>query len=205
MFLAAKLSAQTLPWTNQCPCVFGSQQCPPPAQGLPLAGCLAPRVAQVGDKAHRQRAGTRRLLVFEGSWCTPQPCWAELALSQVGTRSGCFKEGRPGGFVKNSPPSWRVLTPGNRHRPPMHDRGEHPQVCLKRQVGRGSAAVEWGAADLTCQLCHVLPRYPGLALVTRWQSGHLRAWMPTGTTHCPRQAVAPGLHPQPPQLMRVRG
>lgn len=38
--------------------------------------------------------------------------------------------------------------------PSLCDCGECPQVCLKRQVGRGSAAVGWGAAGLTCRLCH---------------------------------------------------
>lgn len=50
------------------------------------------------------------------------------------------------------------------------DCGECPQMCLKRQVGRGSAAMGWGAAGLTCRLCHTVPGCLQLALVTWWQS-----------------------------------
>lgn len=52
----------------------------------------------------------------------------------------------------------------------------------------------WQAAGLTYRLCHAaVPGCLGLALRTWWQSGHLCAWMPTSTTSCPVQAVAPDL------------
>lgn len=79
------------------------------------------------------------------------------------------------GVDKNSLPSWRVLALGIRPLPPLLHCGEQSRVCFKRQVGRGRAAVEWGAADLPCVLCHVLPGYPGLALVPWWQREHLWA------------------------------
>ena len=44
-------------------------------------------------------------------------------------------------------------------------------MSLKRQVGRGSAAVGRGAVGFTCRLCHAVRMCPGLALVTWWQSG----------------------------------
>lgn len=97
------------------------------------------------------------------------------------------------GVVKNSPPSRGSHAPGNRHIPPCVT-GEHPQVFFKRQVGRGSPAVGWGAVGLTCRLCYPVPGCPGLALVTWWQSGCLCAWMLISITPCPVQAVALGLN-----------
>lgn len=89
--------------------------------------------------------------------------------------------------------------------PSLRDCGESPQVCLKRQVGRGSAAVGWGAAGLTCRLCHTVPGCLQLALVTWWQSRRISAWMPTSTTPCPVKAVGPGLAAPARTLVRVRG
>lgn len=135
MLLAARSSAQTLPGTNQCVVLWSVflqhraclwlAGCPPHPTPKPV---WVPLTAQVDDKAQRQHAGTRRFLVFEGSWCSPQPRWAELALSQVGTRSGRFKEGRLVGVDKNSPLSWRVLALGVRLDPHLRDCGEHPLV-----------------------------------------------------------------------------
>lgn len=46
------------------------------------------------------------------------------------------------GFVKNSPPSWGSLAPGNRHNPPGVTVGSIPRCFLK---GRWAEAVPpWG-------------------------------------------------------------
>lgn len=70
----------------------------------------------------------------------------------------------------DGPHAWKQIKPS------LHDHGgrggEHPQVCLKRQVAE-TAAVGRGVAGFTCRLCHAVRGCPGLALFTWWQSGYL--------------------------------
>lgn len=93
-----------------------------------------------------------------------QPRWAELALSQTSTSSGCLEEGRLGRGVSRTVPKSEEPCTWEQTTPSLRDSGEHPQVCLERQVGQSSAAVGWGAVGLTCRLCHTVLRRPGLAL-----------------------------------------
>lgn len=162
-----------LPQTNQRPCVYGSQEYPPPAQGLPLAGSLAPSWSLLQLKwvtRHSVSTPAPGSFLHKGPGALPsldRQSW----LSQVGTRSGHFKEGRPVGGLSRT-----VRVGGSLHRKTDTAlpcvTGEHPQACLKRQVGRGRAAMEWGAVDLTWRPCRALPRCPGPA---EWASVGLDA------------------------------
>lgn len=91
-----------------------------------------------------------------------------------------------------------------RTQPSLRDCGECPQVCLKRQVGRGSAAMVWGAAASPAGSA-TLPGCLQLALVTWWQGRRVSAWMRTSTTACPVKAVGPGLTAPARTLVRARG